>query len=52
VLRYGAGLVVAVDAGALEIRFPDGTTRSFHPGFVRALGAAPRRGTRLAAAAT
>jgi ATP-dependent DNA helicase RecQ len=49
VRRYGDGLVVASAAGALDIRFADGTTRSFHPDFVRALGAAPRRGTRLAA---
>jgi len=48
VRRYGDGLVVASAAGALDIRFADGTTRSFHPDFVRALGA-PRRGTRLAA---
>jgi ATP-dependent DNA helicase RecQ len=47
VRRYGAGLVVSASAGALEIKFPDGTTRSFQPAFVRALG----RGTRLAAMA-
>jgi hypothetical protein len=40
---------VSASSGALEIRFPDGTTRSFQPAFVRALGRAPRRGTRLAA---
>ena len=39
VRRYGKGLVVKAAAGALEIRFPDGVQRSFHPDFVQRLRA-------------
>ncbi|RZL92696.1 MAG: ATP-dependent DNA helicase RecQ [Variovorax sp.] len=35
VRRYGIGQVVKADALAVDIEFADGSTRSFHPDFVR-----------------
>jgi ATP-dependent DNA helicase RecQ len=46
VRRYGQGLVVAAQAGALEIRFPDGVQRSFHPDFVQRLRPRPEPAAR------
>jgi ATP-dependent DNA helicase RecQ len=40
VKRYGVGHVVSADALAIDIEFADGTTRSFHPDFVRPIRSA------------
>jgi ATP-dependent DNA helicase RecQ len=42
VRRFGSGVVVGASAGALEIRFPDGVQRCFHPDYVRRLRAPAR----------
>ena len=47
---WGVGEVVAVSSQAIDVEFPDGSKRSFHPEFVRAWRA-PGRGARAAAQA-